>query len=59
MDVTSAGSANETLFLAAMRSEKQQQAAILQVVAQSAEQAAQVAKSAPAPGVGQNVDVST
>jgi len=59
MDITSASSAHQTLFLAAMQSEKQQQAAVLEVVAAATEQALAVAKSAPAPGVGQNVDVST
>lgn len=58
MEVSSAATAHQSLFLAAMQSEKQQQAAILQVVSDATEQAAQIAKSAPSPSQGQNVDLS-
>jgi hypothetical protein len=58
MNVSDAASANQTLFLAAMRSEKQQQQAILEVVSNATEAAAAIAKSAPGAGVGQHIDVS-
>jgi DNA-binding protein len=59
MDVSNAASAHQSLFLAAMQSEKKQEQAVLEVVTNATQQAAEIAKSAPGAGVGQTVDVST